>query len=122
MVAEGNKPEMIIDNKSWRKLDPGLKEMLIRDLRGVRGFEKGYYKDDVVYSGNSTPKESDSSVAENQLLMAVYAMLKENTEVMREIKDSGILAIVSSRDMKSMKEIKEGIEKIKENRDKAKIS
>lgn len=122
MVAEGNKPEMVIDNKAWRKIPPEVKDSLIRSLQGVKGFENGYYKDNVLYTGTSKPEPTPTAPApDNQLLLLMYEMIRENTEVMREIKDSGLMAIVSSRDMKSMKELQEGLKKIKENRDKAKI-
>src|SRR5690606_21908990 len=42
MVGE-NGPEMVIDSKAFRKMNPQLRDSLIREIRGIKGFENGYY-------------------------------------------------------------------------------
>lgn len=122
MVAEGNKPEMIIDNKAWQKMDPKVQEALINDLKGIKGFENGYYRDGILYSGGSSPQpEPEPTNSNDEMLKIMMALVADNTAVLREIKESGINAFVSSRDMKSMKELDEALEKFKSNRKKAQV-
>jgi hypothetical protein len=45
------------------------------------------------------------------MLAMVLQVVSENTAVMKDIKESGILAIVSNRDYNSMKNLKEGLKK-----------
>jgi tubulin-specific chaperone A len=120
-----NGPEMIIDSAAYRKLNPQLREMLINELNGIPGFESGYYKNGVLYSGNNpttTPDKSNTSSNDTELLQMMFNVIAENTEVMRDIRDNGLTAIVTTKDMRSMKELSEGLKKIKENKDKARIS
>lgn len=120
-----NGPEMIIDSAAYRKLNPQLREMLINELNGIPGFESGYYKNGVLYSGNNPttpPDKSNTSSNDTELLQMMLNVIAENTEVMRDIRDNGLTAIVTTKDMRSMKELSEGLKKIKENKDKARIS
>jgi tubulin-specific chaperone A len=120
LVAEKG-PEMVIDNKAWRQMNPEVKDSLIRELNGIKGFEKGLYNPEL--KRYEVPKESNSptpSGDNNQLLQMVLAVVSENTAVMKEIKESGILAIVSNKDLPSMKNLKEGIEAYTELRTKSK--
>jgi TP901 family phage tail tape measure protein len=120
LVAE-NGPEMVIDNKAWRQMNPEVKDSLIRELNGIKGFEKGLYNQET--KRYEVPKESNSptpSGDNNQLLQMVLAVVSENTAVMKGIKESGILAVVSNKDLPSMKNLKEGIEAYSELRTKSK--
>ena len=118
LVAE-NGPEMVIDAKAWRQMNPEVKDSLIRELRGVKGFEQGLYNQDKmrieVPATSSTPSNNDSQM--NQIL---FSLLAENIAVLKDIKESGILAIVSNKDLPSMKNIKEGIESYNDLRTKSK--
>ncbi len=121
LAGENNKPEMIIDNKAWSKMSPKLREALLREIRGVKGFENGYYQDGVLHTG---PKKPDSDVpaggGESRLLERVLDVLEQNTEVMNDIRQNGVRARVSNRDTESMKNIKEGIKDYEDLMDKSK--
>ncbi|WP_026730223.1 phage tail tape measure protein [Flavobacterium denitrificans] len=106
MVAE-NGPEMVIDNKAWQKMNPDLKNSLIRELQGIKGFENGYYKNETLYTGNSSSGK-DSSENVNNLIIA---MLSQNLEVLTDLRDNPLMAIMSNKDLNSMKNIKEGLAK-----------
>lgn len=113
MVAE-NGPEMVIDNKAWTKMNPAVKDALIRDLQGIKGWENGYYNEqlkryEVPAGSGSTPAPSPTN--DSELLLMVLGVLQENTEVMRDIRENGLEAFVSNKDFKSMKNIREGLKK-----------
>lgn len=105
MVAE-NGPEMVIDNKAWRQMNPNLKDALIREIQTIKGFENGYYKDDTLYSGATS-----TQVQDNSLYPLMIAMLTENVELLRFFKENGLQAYVSNKDMNSMRKLKEGLDK-----------
>ncbi|WP_278035918.1 phage tail tape measure protein [Flavobacterium nitratireducens] len=111
LVAE-NGPEMVIDNKAWTKMNPAVKDALVNELRGIKGFEQGYYNENLKryeVPAGSTATPSNSTDAE--LLKMVLAIVQDNTEVMREIKQYGIEAFMTNKDFKSMKNIREGLKK-----------
>jgi tubulin-specific chaperone A len=115
LAGEGNKPEMIIDNKAWRQLSPDLKDSLVRQLRGVKGFEKGYYQNEVLFSGASksiasTVETAMPSTNNNDDMMKMFmAVMAENTAVLRDLRDNPIEALVTNKNLKSMKYLKDGI-------------
>jgi tubulin-specific chaperone A len=120
LVAE-NGPEMVIDAKAWRQMNPEVKDSLIRELRGVKGFEQGLYNQavqryEIPAASALTPSGGDAQMM-NQMMMSIMA---ENLAVLKEIKESGILAIVSNKDYQSMKNLKEGIEDYNNLRTKSK--
>lgn len=113
LVAE-NGPEMVIDNQAWTRMNPAVKDALIRELQGIKGFEQGYYNENLkryevpASSGSTT---APSATNDSELLLMVLSVLQDNTEVMREIKEYGLEAFVSNKDFKSMKNIREGLKK-----------
>jgi len=104
--------EMIIDNKAWSQMSSPVKDALMRELRGVRGFEEGLYNEATkryeVPVSSKTDSSSGSSDTSRILEMALK-ILSENTQVMREIKEQGIIAKVSNKDLRSMKNLKDGM-------------
>lgn len=117
LVAE-NGPEMVIDNKAWTQLNPKLKEDLVRNLQGIKGFENGLYNQQSqrfeVPASPATPSNNDA------LLQMMYGIVAENTAVLKDLRDNGVIAMVSNRDLKSMKNLKEGINEYETLRNKSK--
>jgi TP901 family phage tail tape measure protein len=117
LVAE-NGPEMVIDNKAWTQLNPRLKEDLVRNLQGIKGFENGLYNQQSqrieVPATTATPSSNDA------LLQMMYGIVAENTAVLKDLRDNGVIAMVSNRDLKSMKNLKEGINEYETLRNKSK--
>ncbi|SFU49250.1 phage tail tape measure protein, TP901 family, core region [Pustulibacterium marinum] len=117
LAGEGSKPEIVIDNNAFRKMNPEVKDALIRELRGVKGFENGLYNDHLkryeVPVGSSPKTSSSSSPTTDAILLKVMQVMEENTAVMSEIKERGIEARVSNKDYKSMKNIDEGVKNYK---------
>jgi hypothetical protein len=110
LVAE-NGPEMVIDNKAWRQMNPAVKDSLIRELRGIKGFEQGLYNQEAqryeVPAASSTPPPS---VGDAQMMQMMMSLVAENTAVLKDLRDKGIVSIVSNKDLQSMGYLKDGID------------
>lgn len=120
MVAEGNKPEMVIDNRAWSRISPEVQNALIREIQGVKGFEQGYYKDNVMYSGNSATNASTASGNSEALLEMCMTLIAQNTEVLRELKEKTFEAVVDPDKMRNMKNLKEGLKRYDNLKEKTK--
>ncbi len=120
LVAE-NGPEMVIDNKAWTQMDPAVKDALVRDLRGIKGFEQGYYNQDLkryeVPASSSAPASSNN---DSQLLQMVLAVVAENTAVMKDLRDKGVVGKFFKNDLQSAKNIQDSISDFNDLRNKSK--
>lgn len=114
-----NFPEMIIDGRSYARFSPELKQAMDRELKGIKGFENGFYNQ--ANQRYEIPRENGSPSNNNdlELIKAMYAMLAENTAVMKDLRDSGIIAYFS-RDMRDTKKLKEELDKYQSIKDNAK--
>lgn len=118
LVAE-NGPEMVIDNKAWRQMNPEVKDSLIRELRGIKGFEQGLYNQDkmrIEVPAASTP----SSNNDTQMLTIMMSLVAENTAVLKDLRDNGVVGKFFRNDLKSMKEVEQGIKDYNDLRTKSK--
>jgi TP901 family phage tail tape measure protein len=110
LVGEGpgDMPEMVIDKRSFAQISPGVKSALISELRGVRGFEKGYYDNLGTYQVPiATPTTTNNNDAMMQMVLAVVS---ENTAVMKDLRDKGVTGKFFRSDLRSMSEIDKGIQ------------
>jgi tubulin-specific chaperone A len=123
LVGEGpgDMPEMVIDKRSYAQLSPYTKSLLVRELSGVRGFENGYYNEksmryEVPSSGgaSSAPNSNDQYI---QLLLGVVA---ENTAVMKDLRDQGVVGKFFRNDLQSMRELDKGLKDYSDLKNKAK--
>lgn len=121
LVAE-NGPEMVIDNKAWTQMDPAVKDALVRDLRGIKGFEQGYYNQDMkryeVPAASSAP--SSSSSGNDQMMQMMMALVAENTSVLKDLRDKGVTGKFFKNDLQSAKNIQDSINDFNDLRNKAK--
>lgn len=113
MVGE-NGPEMVIDNKAFRKMNPQLRDSLIRELRGIKGFENGYYN----------PQSMQMAIPETDNLSngELVAALIQLTRVLDNIEKNGLDARVSNKDLRSMKNVRDGIKNFENFRNRNKVS
>lgn len=121
LVGEGpgDMPEMVIDKRSFARISPSVKEALIRELNGVRGFENGYYDNLGRYTvpvGNQ-PKPTNNN--NDDLILMLMGVVKENTEVMRDLKDKGVKGKFFRDDKASMRELEKGLKEYKQLEDNA---
>lgn len=121
LVAE-NGPEMVIDNKAWTQMDPAVKDALVRDLRGIKGFEQGYYNQDMkryeVPATSSAP--SSSSSGNDQMMQMMMALVAENTSVLKDLRDKGVTGKFFKNDLQSAKNIQDSINDFNDLRNKSK--
>ena len=121
MVGENDKLEMVIDNKAWTQMDPAVKDALVRDLRGIKGFEQGFYNQDLkryeVPASSSAPASSNN---DSQLLQMVLAVVAENTAVMKDLRDKGVVGKFFKNDLQSAKNIQDSISDFNDLRNKSK--
>ncbi|MHA3788342.1 phage tail tape measure protein [Flavobacterium hauense] len=117
-LAGENGPEMIIDSKAYRDLSPETRYALERELRRIKGFEGGYYNDNItkpqyqVPAGQSTG--TPTAVSNDQL----YSIIANNTAVMQMLIDEGVIAYFN-RDPRDLKKMMDEMEKITKSKSKA---
>jgi tubulin-specific chaperone A len=119
MVAEGNKPEMVIDNRAWSRISPEVQNALIREIRGVKGFEQGYYKNNVMYSGSTSTTSTPSSNSDALVEMCL-SVIAQNTEAMNALKEKTFEAFVDPKKMQNIKNLKDGFKEFDNLKNRAK--
>lgn len=126
LVAEGDQPEMIIDSKSYKAMSPETRNALERELRGIKGFEQGYYNDNFKNGSryelpvNSTPVMLNNNAVNPVNLDYALEIIKHNTEVMERALNEGFIGYFS-RDPRELKKFQEELDRIKKSRDKARV-
>ena len=111
IVAE-NGPEMVIDNNAWRQLDPNVKQALLDDLRGIKGFEKGKYSPEVTTSGSAAAAPANN----DEMMMQMMSTMKMTNELLKFLIDNGLLAKIYTSDERAMADLKKGIDKAEARR------
>lgn len=118
-----NGPEMVIDNRAYRSLSAETRNALLRELRGIKGWENGYYSDQVKGQRFEVPASSGNTTAAPNSYDADRALLidvvRRNTEVMEKIYTDGIISYFS-RDPRDLKKLMEDMERITRSKEKAK--
>jgi hypothetical protein len=107
LAGERRKPEMVIDDRAWAKMNPDVKNSLYRELGRmgrVPGYENGYYKTEPEPSGGSTPQTQSTDPG----AMALAAALDRNSAVMERIEKEGVRAILL-RTLENAKKIDDDI-------------
>lgn len=96
LVGEGgsNYPEMVIDGRTMKRLKPTTVQTLTSEVAQARGFENGMYNENTSASGN------------NDMMIAMMALIEKNIEVLSDIKQTGIQAIIA-KNARNGKEVDE---------------
>lgn len=113
MVGE-NGPEMVIDNKAFRKMNPQLRDSLIRELRGIKGFEHGYYNQQSMQV--AVPEAGN--MPNGELIAAIIQL----NQLLTRLEQNGLQAYISNKDYISMKNVRDGIKDFENFRNRNKIS
>lgn len=103
-------PEMIIDGSSWKKMDPGVKQSLQREVARVRGYASGYYKEDT-----AGKKVANSDIDPSEERMALMAVVGRATIVLEKLEQNGVIAKLV-RDTETARQISEDIDDYKKLR------
>ncbi len=109
-----NFPELIINGPDLKKFNPDLKSSLYREIRRVRGYQDGVY-DGVKQDSNST----DSSNNEASALMMI--LLKENIEVLKSLKEEGVVAYLN-KDFETIEKLQKEFDRLDKIKRKSIIS
>lgn len=110
-ILVGEMPELIISNPDLKKFNPEVTASIGREIRRVRGYESGYTSPAVKNA------ESPSAPVDNTALMA---LVSENTQVLRELKDKGLQAWLV-RDMENAKKMQDDLDKLKKYKQKSQV-
>jgi tubulin-specific chaperone A len=113
LVGEGpgDMPEMVIDKKAYSQISPETKNALLRELKGIKGFENGYYNPSAMRF--ETPANSiinSSASSSDNLLHLVLNVVQENTLVMKDLRDKGVVGKFLKNDLKSAKDMQDMID------------
>jgi tubulin-specific chaperone A len=115
-------PEMIIDGKSFKNFSPQLKENLYNELNGIRGYERGYIDNRL---GDNRPvdnRQGDNPNIDNgNSNIALEMLIKENIAILKEIKEEGILAVVSDKDFLSIDKLNKAQDRLRKIKEKSTV-
>lgn len=116
-----NGPEMIIDSRAYSQISPETKNALLRELRGIKGFENGLYNQSAQRFEVPSSSPSSSGSASDEALKMNALVMAEVLDVLKDLRDKPIKALVDKDDKRSMKNIKEGVDDYNDFRNKNKF-
>ena len=110
LAGEGgqNFPEMIIDGRTMRQLDPLLKEQLYSEIARVRGFENGHY---------ANPGAVDLAPLQT-LLEQNAVVMSQMTTAINKLQEDGVLAVMDN-DMRNLYRLRKELRKMEHIENKA---
>lgn len=106
LAGEGGKnfPEMIIDGRSFKQMNPEVKQALYSELARVKGFERGYGQtqtNPVTFSQTGTTSTADP---------LLIATLSRTNELLEKIEQDGFVAILD-KNFRNIKILQEELDK-----------
>ncbi|OIQ22060.1 MAG: phage tail tape measure protein [Flavobacterium sp. MedPE-SWcel] len=116
-----NGPEMIIDSKAYRQMSPETKNALVRELRGIKGFEQGYYSDKLkesryeVPGAATAPQNTTENTISTEYLLSV---ISRNSDIMERAIEEGFTGYFS-RDPRDLNKLKKEMDRIEKSKEKA---
>ena len=112
LAGEGGKnfPEMIIDGRTLKQFDPGLKDSLYRELSRVRGFENGHYSDSSTQGGSQINEE---------MMTMVASAINRNTAVLEKLDRDGVTALMD-KDMRNIYRLRKEFKRLETFENKSK--
>src|SRR5690606_32590300 len=101
------------DSKAFRQMNPDLRNSLIRELRGIKGFENGYYDKETM----SFNVSNSGNVSNGEFTALIIRLVN----LLEKLESNGIQAYVSNGDLPSMKNIKKGLQNFENFRNRNKV-
>jgi TP901 family phage tail tape measure protein len=111
-ILVGEMPELIISNPDLKRMNPEVISSVGREIRRVRGYESGYTSPDVERAGSAQVPQAD--------YIALMAVISENSDLLRELKENGLNAWLV-RDMENAKKLQDDLDKLKKYKQKSQI-
>jgi len=83
-----------------------VQNLLMNEIRGIRGFENGYYDSKGVMQvpADASPSGSNQN---DEIMLMLLANLSENNALLRDLRDKGVIGKFMPRDYESMKNFEE---------------
>ena len=101
-------PELIVDNKAFKQINPDIKNSFLREISRVKGFEAGLYKKET-FTG-VTPKETNvSNNGTNVSNLEMVAALNRASVIFEKLEANGITAYMSN-DLRNAKRIQKTLD------------
>lgn len=115
-----NGPEMIIDSRAYRELSPETRDALVRELRGIKGFENGMYRNNLSGARYEVPAEPApaSGGRDLEVQMMVAAALNRNSDIIERALNEGFVSYYS-RDYRDLNKMQQDLDKVKISKEKA---
>lgn len=92
-------------------MNPEVRNALHREIARIKGYEFGLYPSKTPTPQFDSPNSTAPVSQNDQLLEMAMRIMGECTEVLKDLRDNPISAVVKSNDYRSMKELQDGIEK-----------
>lgn len=115
-----NGPEMIIDSNAYRNLSPETRDNLERELRRIKGFEGGYYNNNLKQPRYEVPAEPTAIPVANSNVSQEYLMsvISRNSDVMERLLKEGVVAYYN-KDPRDLQKQMDDMERIRNSKTKA---
>ena len=97
IAGENNRVEMVVDNPTWTSYPPQLKTAIYAANARANGFESGF---------NTKGATSTGSTGNDEMMIAMMSLIGKNIEVLSDIKQTGIQAIIA-KNARNGKEVDE---------------
>lgn len=104
-----NGPEYIIDSGVYTKMNPEVRYAMEREVARVRGYEFGKYPSKTPTPIFGEPSSTIAKSSDTVLLEMMMRMLSDHHELMNQLKETGLPAYISNKDMISMRNLEEGM-------------
>ncbi len=113
-----NGPEMIIDSRAYSQISPATKNALLRELQGIKGWENGKYNQEA--QRFEVPAATAPQADNTSVMLMMSSIIQENTAVMKDLKESGVMGYFSDKDWQSLNKLRTGLKTIEDIKTKAK--
>jgi TP901 family phage tail tape measure protein len=108
-MAGENGPELIVDSKAFKQINPDVKNSFMREIARVKGFEGGLYNTTNI----TNVAQNDTDVAQNDTNntnnATLETLLQENITLLTTLNTKGVIASMSS-DLRTMKQLQERLD------------
>ncbi|MGJ8760405.1 MAG: phage tail tape measure protein [Polaribacter sp.] len=106
-MAGENGPELIVDSKAYKQINPDIRNSFQREIARVKGFEVGYYPQQ--NTPTTTPLPDTEVPGESTQNTEMVSALNRASAIFEKLESEGIIAYMSD-DLRNMKKVKKGLD------------
>jgi len=107
-LAGENGPELIVDSKAFRQINPDIRNSFQREIARVKGFEQGFYPQQIKAPTSSPDDITVNSDQSNNNNAQIVEVLIRATSILDKLERDGVIAYMTD-DLRNAKKIKEAI-------------